>query len=59
MRNYHRGEVALTPVGLFRLTEDSECGSHWLTAETMTDPHEPCKIRESEIIVILEPHHVP
>ena len=59
MRNYRAGEIALTTVGLFRLTEDSECGSHWLAAETMTAEPEPCKVRERDIVVILEPKNAP
>ena len=58
MRNYRKGEVAWTKVGLFRIVEDMECGSHWISAETMPGG-EPCKLRERQIVAVLEVRDVP
>jgi hypothetical protein len=54
MRNYRKGEVALTSFGhMFRLVEDALCGSHWITVEMLPDG-EKCVLREKTIVAVLE-----
>lgn len=58
MRNYRKGEIAWTRVGLFKITEDVPCGSHWISAETMPSG-EPCTLREKQIVAVLEVRDAP
>jgi hypothetical protein len=58
MRNYQKGEIALTRVGLFRIIEDVPCGSHWIVAETMPEL-ERCVLREKAIVAVLEVQNEP
>lgn len=58
MRNYQKGEIAQTRVGLFRIVEDVPCGSHWIAAESIPEA-ERCVLREKAILVVLEVRNAP